>query len=72
MFEFPQHTTAPVVRSPQVWLTPAVTALNAPVGASREVLEPQQVMVLLVRSPQLCRRLAVTALNAPAGASVCP
>ena len=64
----------PSVRSPQVCLTPALTALNSPGGglACPELLKPQQVSVLSVCSPQLWYPPALMAVNGPAGGVACP
>lgn len=54
MFKRPQHSTAPLVRSPQLVPLLVVTALKLPAGVQRSIqVEPQQVTVLSVRIPQV-------------------
>ena len=62
------------VRSPHVWMLPAVMVLNCPWGGSLlpSASLPQHVMVLSVRSPQVCSQPAVMVLNCPSGGSLLP
>ena len=68
----PQQVIAPVLRSPQVWLPPALTAVNVPVCAAvwPKALPPQQWIAPVLRNPQLCSWPALTAVNVPVWAAI--
>jgi hypothetical protein len=70
----PQHTTLASVLTPHVWVPPALTEANVPLGAvaSPSLLRPQQATVLSVLRAHVCRLPALTDLNVPDGAVACP
>ena len=57
-----------------MWLSPAVRAVNVPVGgvACPETLSPQHVAVASVRRPQVWFAPAATVMNVPAGGGTGP
>ena len=57
-----------------MWVSPVLTLLKAPLGASvcPELFVPQHVIDPLTRIAQLCVAPAVTLRKMPAGESVCP
>ena len=54
----PQHATAPLVRTPQVYFTPAATEVNAPTGGVPwpRSLAPQHTTELSFFTPQAWSR----------------
>ena len=63
----PQQLTEPFVRTPQVWVLPALSVVKAPDGGVERPLPlwPQQATTPLVLRAQVCAPPALTALKVP-------